>query len=140
MPHLKLQKLVYYSDAWHLAILNGELIVDDFQAWAHGPVSFRIWKQFKSIDNPMLGLIKLDPAIARHSLRAFPSVLTREQVELLEDVIKEYGNKSAYYLECLTHSEEPWINARKNLSPGEKSSAVIPKKAMAAFYRSRLKN
>jgi uncharacterized phage-associated protein len=34
----KLQKLVYYAQAWTLALLDRELIEEDFQAWVHGPV------------------------------------------------------------------------------------------------------
>jgi uncharacterized phage-associated protein len=139
MPHLKLQKLVYYVQAWHLAFFEEPLIADDFQAWLHGPVSPRIWKQFKSDENPLLNQIVQDREIARRARAMFPQNLTAEQRDLIADVISEYGEKSAYHLECLTHSEKPWIDARKGVGIGDKSSNVIPKESMARFYRLRLR-
>ena len=38
MTHLRLQKLVYYSQAWHLVLQKKKLFRDRIEAWAHGPV------------------------------------------------------------------------------------------------------
>ena len=38
LTNLKLQKLMYYSQAWHLALRDIPLFNEDFQAWVHGPV------------------------------------------------------------------------------------------------------
>jgi uncharacterized phage-associated protein len=38
ISNLKLQKLLYYSQAWHLAIFDRRLFPERFQAWVHGPV------------------------------------------------------------------------------------------------------
>ena len=42
MSHLKLQKLLYYCDAYSLAYFDNPLIEDDFEAWVHGPVCRRL--------------------------------------------------------------------------------------------------
>ena len=47
MSHLKLQKLLFYCDAYHLAYFNEELITDNFEAWVHGPVSKKVFDSFK---------------------------------------------------------------------------------------------
>ncbi|EOV0291184.1 Panacea domain-containing protein [Salmonella enterica] len=40
MTQLKLQKMVFYADAWYMALHDGEeLIADKFEAWVHGPVA-----------------------------------------------------------------------------------------------------
>lgn len=44
---LKLQKLLYYCQAWHLAFDKGQLFRGPFQAWVHGPVSREIYDRFK---------------------------------------------------------------------------------------------
>lgn len=50
--HLKLQKLVYYVEAYHLAYFDGESIISDqFEAWLHGPVSRKLWDHLKPIAN-----------------------------------------------------------------------------------------
>ena len=36
MSHLKLQKLLYYVQAFHLAYFDSPLVDDEFEAWLHG--------------------------------------------------------------------------------------------------------
>lgn len=36
--HKQLQKLCYYAQAWHCALLNKTLFDEEIQAWVHGPV------------------------------------------------------------------------------------------------------
>ena len=38
MTNLRLQKLLFYAQAWHLALTNRPLFEEDFEAWVHGPV------------------------------------------------------------------------------------------------------
>src|SRR5262249_731210 len=50
VSNLKLQKLLYYSQAWHLALYKCALIDDEIEAWVHGPVVpcvFRRYRDFK---------------------------------------------------------------------------------------------
>ena len=48
----------------------------------------------------------------------------------LKEVWKAYGHLSASDLERLTHSESPWIKARKGLPPDESSHEIITKDSM----------
>ncbi len=47
ITHLKLQKLVYYAQAWYLANFNRPLFDEDMQAWTHGPVVPSLWKEYR---------------------------------------------------------------------------------------------
>ena len=39
VTHKKLQKLCYYSQAWHCALYDGTpLFAERIEAWVHGPV------------------------------------------------------------------------------------------------------
>jgi len=38
ITNLKLQKLLFYSQAWYLALKDDYIFEEDFQAWVHGPV------------------------------------------------------------------------------------------------------
>ena len=38
MTAMKLQKLVYYAQAWHIAWTDGPLFDNRIEAWADGPV------------------------------------------------------------------------------------------------------
>lgn len=123
ITHLKLQKLVYYAQAWSLALLGRPLFEEDVRAWAHGPVALSVWHAFKDH-----GWDALPPPEANPEF-------DDETTELLRDVLRSYGEHSAKKLEELTHGEDPWLHARGGLPPEAKSHAVIPKEHMAQYYR-----
>ena len=125
LTNLKLQKLLYYCQAWHLALNDAPLFSEEIEAWIHGPAVPRVFGAFKEyrwsvIERPVTPLE--DAAVARH----------------VNEVLASYGIYEATQLERLTHSEEPWIHARKGLAPDELSRNVIPKNHMKLFYRSRI--
>jgi uncharacterized phage-associated protein len=138
MPHLKLQKLVYYIEAWHLAIFEESIIRDDFEAWMHGPVCKRVWKAFRDATAPVYGMVALEPKDVRLAIKTAESSLSKDQIELIGDVLIEYGDKTSYYLECLTHSELPWREARRGVPPDAGSVETISKKTMKEFYQKAL--
>jgi uncharacterized phage-associated protein len=138
MSHLKLQKLVYYVDAWHLVFHDSALVPEDFKAWVHGPVCLSLWhaaKEFSTLN----GDIRIKPDRKEAVIRDFEPRLSTDQVALIKDVLKEYGSKPAHHLEALTHSEKPWLEARGGLLTHEPSSTKIKKTTMKDFYRSKLK-
>jgi uncharacterized phage-associated protein len=137
MSHLKLQKLLYYVEAWHLAFFEESIIDEDFKAWLHGPVCVPVWHELKK-HSVLNGGIKVKDHATARVRKAVEDELTDEQKELIGDVLAEYGNKTAYHLECLTHAEQPWIQARGNTPSDEASSARISKPVMKKFYQSRL--
>ena len=134
--HLKLQKLVYYTEAYHLAYFEESLIDDQFEAWLHGPVSRKLWNYYKERSNiydPIICDVDRDTLIADVERK-----LTEDQIELINDVFKEYGQESAYALECMTHKEGPWLNARKGYAADDKCEVVIDKETMKTFYQQYL--
>ena len=40
---LKLQVLLYFSEAWSLAAFDRELFDEEIQGWEHGPVVYSVW-------------------------------------------------------------------------------------------------
>ena len=129
MTHLRLQKLVYYAQAWSLAIRDKPLFPNTFQAWPHGPVCPALWNKFRDFGfNP----IPADDAKNTESL------LSEDEDKFLHEVWRVYGALSAKRLEDLTHSEKPWIDARGDLAPAAKSDTEITQESMKTFYRSKL--
>jgi uncharacterized phage-associated protein len=131
MTPLKLQKLVYYAQAWHITIFEKPLFSEKIEAWAHGPVVKNLWERFR-------GLPK-DKSIDRSNLQIESLVFSPNTLELLEEVNDIYGEHSGSHLEELTHSELPWKNARKGVPIHEGSSNEITLEAMKDFY-SKLKD
>lgn len=121
---LKLQKLIYYAQAWSLALPERgyPLFDEEMQAWAHGPVAESVFHEFKGAGWDALPAPEEVPAI-------------READEAhLREIISVFGEFSAKHLERMTHSEDPWLYARGDLPPEARSNAIIPKEHMAAYY------
>jgi uncharacterized phage-associated protein len=134
---LKLQKLVYYSEGWHLAYFEHPLIDEDFEAWVHGPVVRSLWDHYKGRGDYFTNF-RLKPEYSERIRNYFHQLFCSEQLELINDVLKEYGDKSAYHLEALSHSEDPWREARNGYNPSERSEVIISKETMKKYYQSIL--
>jgi len=124
LTNLKLQKLLYYAQAWHLVLKNKPLFAEDFQAWVHGPVLPSQYQRFKKHEwRPILDEItrpKLkEPAVANHLL----------------EIVNVFGVETATALELMTHNEMPWKKARKGIPSDEASTAIITQESMTAFYK-----
>ncbi len=139
MSHLKLQKLIYYAHAWHLVFTGEPLIDDQFEAWVHGPVSKTLWNKLKKL-SILNNEIALDKQHHAEVIQRTENLLNQEQLDIIKDVLDEYGKRSAYHLECLTHSEDPWIRARRGLKEGEAGNSIISNRAIKRFYESRLES
>lgn len=123
---MKLQKLVYYSQAWNLAWNEEPLFAEDFEAWANGPVVPALYQRHR-------GMLKVEAGLFADGNTA---VLDPHNIETVEKVLSFYGTKSAFELSHLTHQERPWLDARADTPIGANSSAVIPQAAMAEYYSS----
>lgn len=125
MTHKKLQKLCYYAVAWGYALMDKSIVKDDdFEAWVHGPVSETLYKKYKKYGWNNIQQEKRAPE--------FPDDVEK----LLESVWDTYGGKDGNELEALSHSEEPWIVARRGLKEDERGKVIIKPKVMRSFYRS----
>lgn len=123
ITNLKLQKLLYYADAWHLALYGDTLFEDEFQAWVHGPVLENQYHRFKKHGwRPIADEI------------AYP-IFSDDIQKHLDEIIDVFGSENGVALELMTHREAPWLEARGELPPTEPSSAKISKERMKAFYR-----
>lgn len=120
---LKLQKLMFYADAWHMVLNDGEeLVPQKFEAWVHGPVLRDVYFRFNHYRwNPISQDIQ-KPDLSE-KLKAF-----------LSDVYKVFGGFSGYELEQLTHQEQPWKAARGNLAPDSSCTEAIDKHLTHSFY------
>lgn len=121
---IKLQKLVYYCQAWSLVWDEAPLFQEEIQAWANGPVVPDLFYAHK-------GQFYVDCSTFSEG---DISALTKEQKETIDAVINGYGDKSAQWLVDLTHLEEPWKVARGDCNPGERCKNVITHASMAEYY------
>jgi uncharacterized phage-associated protein len=138
----KIQKLLYYIEAWHLVHFSSPLIDEEFEAWVYGPVIPSVYRDLKKYGYDNLSLASkttgksMDDEELETEINNFPkeSGLNTDQVSLINDVLLKYGNLSSQQLEFLTHSEDPWKVARGDIPPNVNSSSIIDKNQMVAFY------
>lgn len=124
MTAMKLQKLVYYCQAWSLVWDERPLFREKIKAWANGPVCTALYAEHKG---------KFDVGSWP---QGNPDALTDRQRETVDAVLTFYGEKSPQWLSDLTHLERPWREARQGLADGERGNVEITHEAMAEYYGS----
>lgn len=120
----KLQKLCYYSQAWHYTWTEKPLFEEDFEAWVNGPVCPDLYRQHRG-----------KFLINEQGLQIGNKTnLTEDEKDSIDVVLKSYGSMSPYELRELTHSEEPWKLARTGLDDDDKCQNIITKESMGLYY------
>ena len=120
----KLQKLVYYSQAWSLVWDDEPLFDEEIEAWSTGPVCRDLYLQHKG----KFVITTIDTGNT--------SALDANQKDTVDVVLNSYGYKSPQWLGDLARLEAPWLNARKGVPNGERGDSVISKLSMAEYYES----
>jgi len=119
---MKLQKLVYYAQAWHLVWAEEPMFKNRIEAWKDGPVCPDLFKVHASH-------FKVSRIAGGNSEK-----LSRREKKTIQKVLKYYGKRTAQWLSDLTHMEDPWMDARRDADPGERSNAEITHRAMHRYY------
>ncbi|WP_127348643.1 Panacea domain-containing protein [Campylobacter fetus] len=120
---LKLLKLLYYVQGYHLGMFKKELFTEELQAWKHGPVVVEVYKWLKDKSDEELNkdLLSNEDIIDLN--------LHDQQLELITDVLKIYNKYSAYGLRDKTHKEEPWL-----LNYEQDQNNIISKQDLKTFF------
>jgi uncharacterized phage-associated protein len=126
ISNLKLQKLLYYAQAWHLALFDKKLFPERFQAWIHGPAIPSVYRTYKKY-----GWTNIDEETKRPDF-------DEETKAFLEELLDEYGSLDARRLEWLTHREDPWLMARNDAPSDETCTTWIDEDLMKSYFKARL--
>lgn len=122
----KLQKLLYYCQAWYLVRYNTPLFADEIQAWREGPVTLSVYYKHRG-----------DYFVSSWPLGEEGRLDERAR-GVVEWVVFKYGGLSAESLSRMTHAEAPWRVARGALPPSERSTEPIERDVMQRFYKRHL--
>ena len=123
MTNMKLQKMLYYQQGFHLAYFGTPLFDEDFEAWMYGPVVPSVYEEYKGF-----GHQGIEPK--RDQDFTFENEI---ESSLFNEVCKVYCAYSAVGLMNMTHEESPW----KTTPTGEGN--VISKDKMKSFFKKRLR-
>lgn len=122
MTPKKLQKMCYYAYSWYLTLYNKNLFDDGkFEAWVHGPVNVKLYRKYREYGWSNIEKQK-EPEL-NIELKGF--------LNLIFDTFSRYDGDQ---LEIMTHSEEPWLEARKGYEPDEACNVLISDDTIKSFY------
>lgn len=118
ISNLKLQKMMYYQQGFHLACFGTPLFDEDIIAWQYGPVVLSVYKEYKSFESNSISTSKEG------------ITLSEDEEELFNNVYEEYNQFSAVALMKMTHEESPWKTTEIN--------SVISRDKMMAFFKTQI--
>ena len=127
MSAMKLQKLIYYSQAMSLVWDDVPLFENDFEAWSKGPVCPELYETHK-------GKFMLDDSKFLDEYAPDISHLNSEQIETIDVVVSSLIDYPPYRLSDMTHQEKPYQMARGNLPSGARCRNIITKESMLEYY------
>jgi uncharacterized phage-associated protein len=125
MPAMKLQKLVYYTQAWSWVWDDRPLFLERIEAWTNGPVVPALWQQAQY--QYIVGAEDIVGDVAR---------LDQDAKDTIVGVLEFYGKKTAQELSDLTHVEAPWRIARGSLPSSARGNARITDDSIRRYYTS----
>lgn len=135
---LKLQKLLYYVQSWHIAKFEKELLFDSLpEAWVNGPVYREVYNQHKKafFKNTNITTTLDEAQLAEQlSLKQTNLNLDANQLNLLTKVLEAYSKLSDERLVLMTHSEKPWNDARRGLSPIQRCEDKLSVDAIYDYF------
>lgn len=102
ITNLRLNKLLYFAQAWHLVRYDSPLFQDDFEAWNLGPVIPCVYRKYKNYGKNNIDFIAEDYD---------SDVFCSNELDLLFDVLDYYNKYSTSELVNMTHLKgSPWDN------------------------------
>ena len=121
MSNMKLQKLLYYYQGFHLAFFNKPAFDDELHAWQYGPVVPEVYYSFA---NKGASIINIDDFNENHE------DFNDQQKQLLHVILDNYGQLNAITLMNLSHQEFPWKSTKL---PG-----VISPEKLLSFFKTKI--
>jgi len=118
ISHMKLQKLVYFSQGFSLALSEKPLFSEPIEAWEHGPVCPKLYHILK-----VYGATPITAIIDPEKIS-----LNDNEKLLVKMVYDNYGQFSASRLRKITHKSGPWIDTMIN--------STIPQESMSKYFLS----
>ena len=124
--NLKLQKLLYYVKAISGLFEEKSIIMEPCEAWKFGPVFPSVYEKYREF-----GKQEIEMNLSKEYV---DKLLTEEEKQITDYVMNTFGIYSAWFLKDLTHLEEPWIMARKELSEDDASRNLMDEESISCYF------
>lgn len=121
ITNLKLQKLLYYIQVWHLVNFNKRpLFKEEIEAWDLGPVVKEVYHDFKEFKHSPITLNVDEDVIKK--------IFNKKTIDFVDYIYGKYISFTAYDLVNMTHNAKPYTDARKN------NPKIIDRDKMYKYY------
>ena len=126
LTHLKLQKLLYFSEGWYLSLTNGRSIISQpVEAWMYGPVFNDLYQDLKHYKSTPI----------QQTILQYDNKVCIEDEELLERIWELYSGFQPSELVSMTHKQgSPWYDCYENNSFF--NNMIIPKDKIRKYFDS----
>lgn len=128
ISNLKLQKMIFYCQAYHIAKYKERLIDCNFEAWKHGAVLPALYHDYCSYGYSNINIFNLEKY--NEIIKNFGEYL----IGFLDKIIDKFSSMSADAIRTLNHNEEPWKRAREGYLPSENCNKIIDEELMNKYY------
>lgn len=121
LTNMKINKLLYFAQGYHLRKYGKPLFDDTIEAWGHGPVVPAVYEAYKQYgDKPIEG----------YEANSIGNI-TPEAEEVLYGVAREYGRYTASALRNMTHVVgSPWAQVYR----GNHAHTEIPVDTIQRYF------
>lgn len=119
---MKLQKLCYYAQGWHLAWHGEKLFEEPIEAWRMGPVCPALYKYHRG------------EASVSTWTRGSKEALAPHQAGTVNIVVDFYQPFSGFDLGNRTHSERPWLDAWESVAPQWRGRTQISVETLRDYF------
>ena len=121
ITNMKVNKLVYFAQAWSLAKFNTKLFDEDIEAWEQGPIIPSVYKAFRPC-----GSKNIEMTIGEYD----ESIFTSEQLNFLADIALTYGKYTTSALRNISHQPgSPWAQVYE-----KKKNNIITLESMKKYF------
>jgi uncharacterized phage-associated protein len=129
---LEVQKMLYFLEGLHLALVDAPLFDENFEAWQFGPALPSVWRRFKSF-----GPNTISPNVVDTKAK---ESLSDPVLRLIEFVYTLYSKFDPPSLVGLTHLPgTPWDDVRRahGLGKTDNSNEVIDTDKISSWFKAK---
>ncbi len=135
---LKLIKLLYLADKYHLARYGRTITNDEYYAMEFGPVGsiakdvinfnepLSVIKEEKAFIKERIGINGKGQLIAKKKTKFLPQMLSETDIDALNYIIKKFGRLKKWDLVGKTHKFPEWVKHEKALMEKTVRRAAMP--------------
>lgn len=104
LTNMKLQKLLYYAQGCHLALMGDPLFSEPLVAWKYGPVVESVYEDYKRFrDGP------IDEVMGEYDVDDFDP----GAADIMEQIMDVFGSYTSSALRRMSRAEKPWREAAR---------------------------